>query len=474
MNLTHIPQPGDVIDRKYILDRMLGKGGFGIVFEAKHTNLPGQRNAIKFLLERQLNDTEERERFRREAHVGTVLRSGRNVQVIDAGEFFRFPTAPGLPYIVMEFLEGNDLDAYVGTHGVLGVHTAVDFILQACIALAEAHGRGIYHRDIKPANLFLTSHLGAPYIKVLDFGLAKSNGGPVGVPKTTTGIIMLSVGYAPPEQQKGLKLADALSDIFSLAATLYFLLTGSRPFAGDDIHDIMVAVARDAPMPMGHFRPDVPNALVDVIHRALEKEPSARPKSVVEFAHLLVPFGSAEAMRIFGDVQRAALLGGPSADSGQGGGTVKMPPPLVASIDPPTVRQPPPTPAPIGAPVNPPAPPTVPFTPRPGSIPPTTPRQTPWLIVGLVFVVVAVVATLIALWIGRADDSQVAQQPPSASAEKNPGPPPTTPESATPIPPPSSTTVPPPSSTPPPPPPPKKPTAPLTKPTASSKFSKKT
>lgn len=402
MNLPHIPQDGDIVD-KYSLVRVLGKGGFGIVFEAKNAHLPGKRVAIKFLLERQLNNREERERFNRETHIGTLLESGRNVDVIDAGEFVKQPNASGIPYIVMEYLEGKDLDAHVDTYGPLLIQNAVDYILQACIALAEAHSRGIFHRDIKPANLFLTSHLGAPFIKVLDFGLAKTNTGPSGVPATTTGLIMLSVGYAPPEQQKGLKLADALSDIFSLGASLYFLLTGSRPFAGYDIHDIMVAVARDAPIPMGRFRQDVPPALIGVIERALEKEPEARPQSVVEFARLLVPFGSAEAMRLYTDVERAAALGTHGvAEVQRGGGTIKIPNvPSVSSIEP-TIQRQPAQPAPVAPspamPTPPPAPPTVRVIPQPAPIQQHVPRQTNRLLVVLGLVALTVPLIGIAFW----------------------------------------------------------------------------
>jgi eukaryotic-like serine/threonine-protein kinase len=409
MSAPHIPQAGDIVGGKYILDRLLGKGGFGIVFEAKHAELP-RRAAIKFLLERQLNNSEERNRFNREADIGSLLQTGHNVDVSDKGEFVRWPNAPGIPYIVMEYLEGKDLNAHVGSEGPLPVHTAVDYILQACIALAEAHGRGIFHRDIKPANLFLlTSHRGAQIIKVLDFGLAKTNETHDGIPTTRSGIIIASVGYASPEQQQALNLANGLSDIFSLGASLYFLLTGRRAFAGATTNDIFVAVARDAPMPIAQFRQDVPQGLVDVIERALEKKPVDRPQSIVEFAWLLVPFGSDEAIGLFEEVEQAAALGACAALKVPiDGGTIKLDDShLAPSVDSITIPRHPPQLAPVPPRV---ATPTLP-TPSPAAATPTPalpteelflrPRQTNWLIVALALVALTVPIMGIGFWMSR-------------------------------------------------------------------------
>ncbi len=412
MNLQDMPQIGDLVDGKYTLVGLLGKGGFGMVVEATHVHLQGQRFAIKFLLERQLNDPEERERFNREAFVGTVLESGRNVKVTDAGEFVRMPNGYGFPYIVMEYLEGKDLDALVKKDGPLPIHVAVDYILQACIALAEAHKRGIFHRDLKPANLFLTTRLGAPFVKVLDFGLAKANTASSGVPATTTGVIILSVGFAPPEQQKGLKHAGALSDIFSLGASLYFLLTGKLAFdGGDNIYDLMIAVARDPPIPMRQFRQDVPAGLVATIEWALEKDPKARPQTVVEFARSLVPFGSAEAGQLFAEVVRAAGGETPAVVKAEDkGGTIKIPP----EPEPPTIH----------------------------IVRPPKPRQTNWLLVVLALVALVILLISVALWLNRdSTDPPVTDALTSASARIESKPQPST-ESPAPVPTASATALP--------------------------------
>ncbi len=304
------PQTGDVVEGRYVLLRVLGKGGMGIVFEAKHRNLPGKL-AIKFLLTSNWNGPAERERFQREARAGRKLESEHSVRVTDFGEFVKRPNDDALQYIVMEYLDGKDLHDIVGKEGPLPIPTAVDYILQACIALAEAHAKGIWHRDLKPSNLFLANRVGSPIVKLLDFGLVKDATGSVhGAPATQTGVIAGTIPYMPKEQFKGLKFTSARTDIYSLAVCLYFLLTQNTPFGpfpGDEVPDVMMRILGSPPQPMHASRPDAPQGLVDALEWALRTEPEDRPSSIVEFARALVPFGSTDAPRLFGIVERTAI-----------------------------------------------------------------------------------------------------------------------------------------------------------------------
>ncbi len=321
-------ETGDVIDNKYVLLRQIGKGGMGVVFEAKHKELPG-KVAIKFLLMTGWNGPTEQQRFLREAHAGRKLESEFSVRVTDFGKFFK--RGEFFPYIVMEYLEGKNLGDLVEVAGPLSVSVAVDYILQACIALAEAHGKGILHRDLKPNNLFLANRVGTAIIKVLDFGLAKDAAtlmGSDGKPMTDTGMIAGTPGYMPREQLRGLSHTCRQTDIFSLAVCLYYFLTGIRPFGpfeGDELADVTGRVWNGEPPPlMQTFRPDIPLGLVNVVIGALAKDPVDRPPSIVDFARALVSYGSADAARMVNIVERTAKAASEAAaNSDDGGITIK-------------------------------------------------------------------------------------------------------------------------------------------------------
>ena len=164
-----VPVPGDIIGGKYLCERLLGAGGMGAVIGARHEQL-GQQVAIKVLLPSALTDPLASERFLREARAAISFRSDHVARVIDFGTL-----DAGSPYLVMEHLEGSDLKDLISRKGPLPVASAIDYIMQACEALCEAHRRGIVHRDLKPANLFLSSRVdGTPHVKVLDFGISKT------------------------------------------------------------------------------------------------------------------------------------------------------------------------------------------------------------------------------------------------------------------------------------------------------------
>ena len=210
-DIERIAKPGDILAGKYLVDRLLGVGGMGAVVAATHTQLD-QRVAIKFLLPAMMASREIVERFQREARAAAKIRSEHVVRVSDVGTL-----DGGIPYIVMEFLEGRDLGDLLERRGPLPVPLAVDYLLEACEALAEAHAAGIVHRDLKPGNLFLARLADdTEIVKVLDFGISKQispealTANP-SLTKTTD--VFGSPTYMSPEQLKASRDVDMRADI---------------------------------------------------------------------------------------------------------------------------------------------------------------------------------------------------------------------------------------------------------------------
>jgi eukaryotic-like serine/threonine-protein kinase len=221
----------------------------------------------------------------------------------------------GAPYMVMEYLEGGDLSAWVQQRGVLPVEQAVEFVLQACEAIADAHGLGIVHRDLKPANLFCIRRSdGVLSIKVLDFGISKVSAvgsSPPDLNMTKTTAMMGSPLYMSPEQMQSTRDVDARTDIWSIGIVLYELLTGKPPFLGETLADVCIKAATLPPPPMQQSRPDVPAELEAVIQKCLHKDRNLRYRNVAELAIALAPFGPKRARasveRINGIIQGAGL-----------------------------------------------------------------------------------------------------------------------------------------------------------------------
>jgi serine/threonine-protein kinase len=279
---------GEILAGKYRVERTLGMGGMGVVVAATHLDLHEVR-AVK-LMRADLDDPQIVERFLREARAVVKLRSEHVAQVFDVG---RLPT--GAPYIVMELLEGLDLAAVLKKRGTLPLREAVLFIMQACDALAEAHGRGIVHRDLKPANLFLTRREdGSPCIKVLDFGVSKviqPEGECAEAEMTHNGDIMGSPLYMAPEQMRSAREVNARADIWALGSILYKLLTGRAPFQQPTVPEVFTAVMGTEPaQPPSMVRNSLPPGLDAVVMRCLEKDPALRFARALDLKAALSPY----------------------------------------------------------------------------------------------------------------------------------------------------------------------------------------
>jgi len=279
---------GDVLAGKYRVERVLGVGGMGVVVAAHHVHLD-HKVALKFLLPAMLDHREAVERFAREARAAVKITNEHVARVTDVGTLDN-----GAPYMVMEFLEGGDLADWLRRHGPLPIEQAVDFVLQACVAVADAHGLGIVHRDLKPANLFCVRRSdGQSLIKVLDFGISKMNAmgsSSPGASVTQTSAMLGSPLYMSPEQMQSPKSVDAKTDIWAMGVVLYELLTGLTPFDGETIAEVAIKAATHAPPPIRAVRPDVPAELESAIVKCFEKDRRLRPANVAELAVSLLPF----------------------------------------------------------------------------------------------------------------------------------------------------------------------------------------
>ena len=316
---------GHVLAGKYRIERVLGQGAMGVVVAAHHLQLD-ERVAIKFLLAESLANADTVMRFAREARAAVKIKSEHVARVTDVGTLEN-----GSPYMVMEYLEGGDLSGWLATQGPLPVELAVDFVLQACEAIAEAHALGIVHRDLKPANLFV-AHLpgGVQSVKVLDFGISKMTGlsgsGSGGQDSATrTQALMGSPLYMSPEQMQSSKDVDARTDVWALGIILHELITGASPFVSDTMPELVLKIMQTEPAPLRVSRPDAPEGVETAIFRCLTKARTQRFQTVGALASALAPFGSRKARLSLERISRVMAAAGMS--NGDGVATLPSAPP---------------------------------------------------------------------------------------------------------------------------------------------------
>ncbi|WP_433934327.1 protein kinase [Sorangium cellulosum] len=292
---------GDVIAEQYRVDRVLGGGGTETVVAASHL-ARGQRVAIRLLPG---DCTPARaERFLREARAAMQLKGEHVARVLDVGQL-----GSGVPYAVTEYLEGRGLSELIREGSQLDVTEALDCVLQACVAIAEAHAAGIVHRALEPASLLLTTTPeGATLVKVLDLGIAKElpgaregDGGDPAQPGEALGAAL----YMAPEQVRSSQPVDARADIYSLGAILYRLLTGQPPFEAGSFADLALRVESAEPALPSALQPDIPPAVERALLGCLAKDPARRPANVAELALALAPHASATGQE---RAQRAARM----------------------------------------------------------------------------------------------------------------------------------------------------------------------
>ncbi len=298
---------GKVLADKYRVERILGWGGMGVVAAARHVQLR-EAVAVKFLLK---TDPIAQARFLREARAAARIRSEHVARVFDIGQL-----DDGTQYLVMEFLEGCDLDEIVKQDGPLPVDKAIEYTLQACAAMAAAHARGIIHRDLKPANLFLAHRDdGTRVVKVIDFGISKlipeagDRGDEESSKLTASTVVMGSPCYMAPEQMQSARDVDVRADVWGLGATLHFMLTGKAPFTGQSLWDIFQGIVEGV-TPLSELRLDVPEALDRIVARCLDKLPEGRFGSVAIFATALEPFAPIGVRPYVERISRILLAGG--------------------------------------------------------------------------------------------------------------------------------------------------------------------
>ncbi len=283
--------PGEIVAGKYKVESVLGMGGVGIVLAARHIQL-GDRVAIKVLRPEVLDNKEIVARFQTEARASSHLKSTYVTSVFDVGTL-----DSGLPYIVMEYLEGSNLDEVIQQRGALPIREVSELALEVCEGLAIAHSRGVIHRDLKPENIFIVRRDGMQHAKLIDFGVSKvaltGMAGPdVHVVKTVN--LVGTPLYMSPEQVRG-KVADHRVDIWALGLTIYELLTGRSAFEPTTLTEVCAAILEEHPPTIRSLRPECPEGLEAVVNRCLRKNPDERYQNVADLAFDLMPFAPSRA-----------------------------------------------------------------------------------------------------------------------------------------------------------------------------------
>jgi serine/threonine-protein kinase len=283
---AEVPPSAGLVGGKYQLVKLIGRGGMGSVWEARHCNL-GTPVAIKFIEAEYANSAEVRSRFDKEAKAAATIQSKHAIQIHDNGV-----TEEGKAYIVMELLQGEPLDKRIDRLGQLTLQDTARILQQVSRGLSKAHERGIIHRDLKPENVFIVHNDDDDdeVAKVLDFGIAKIQNSPLssGITSSTkTGAVLGTPFYMSPEQARGLRNVDHRTDVWSLGVIAFKCVTGKLPFDGESVGDLLVKICT-APIPLpSDLVPGLPEAFDSWFLRALEREPDRRFATVSELAEHL-------------------------------------------------------------------------------------------------------------------------------------------------------------------------------------------
>ncbi len=282
---------GQLIDEKYLVKTLLGQGGMGSVYEAEHTGT-GRRCAVKVINAGDLTkDPQVLSRFEREARAAGAINTQYITQVLDAG----VDRASGLPFIAMEFMEGEDLQHLLKRVGPVAPDLALRVMAQACLGLSKAHEATVVHRDIKPHNLFLARRdAGEIVVKILDFGIAKVKMDQAqskdGMDLTKTGNLLGSPLYVSPEQARGKRQIDHRTDIYSLGACMYQMLCGRTPYEhATALGELILMVCTEPAAPVQDHAPWVPPQVAEICHRCLRKNPDERYQSMDELFEAIRP-----------------------------------------------------------------------------------------------------------------------------------------------------------------------------------------
>lgn len=312
------PNPGDVIGGKFRIVRMIGDGGMGAVYEARHEVL-GTSVALKFLHTELARRQGLATRFLQEARVSASIQSPHVTKVTDVEQ-----TPDGTPYLVMELLSGESLQQLLDRQRKLPKDQAIDFALQILSGLEAAHALGVVHRDLKPDNVFITPSTGGPVCKLLDFGIAKlkqsENKG-----LTRPGALMGTPEYMSPEQLYSADRVDHRADLYSIGVMLFEMLAGERPAIGEDAAAIVGNVMAGKVKRLSDLDPSLPAELVAVVHKGIEPDKGRRFQSALDMRSALAPFA--------GQLSHAGRLAATPVPAGVSG----FPPPAEPAVAKPPV-----------------------------------------------------------------------------------------------------------------------------------------
>ncbi len=278
-----VSTPGHLLEGKYEIVGVVGEGAWGLVLEGINVRIR-RRVAIKILKAEYASRADMVSRFEREALASTHIESPHVVQVYDAGVL-----ADGRPYLVMEFLTGDDLGTHIRLTERLPIFTAVDLCAQVARGLAAAHAAGVFHRDMKPTNIVIArTKSGREVAKIVDFGISKLlDVSKPHVSHTQTGTVLGSPVYMSPEQARGSKATDHRSDLYSLGVVLFECLTGQPPHDGESFNALLFKIALEPAPSVRSKRPEIDEELDDIVRRLLAKQPADRVQSATELEGLL-------------------------------------------------------------------------------------------------------------------------------------------------------------------------------------------